>query len=125
MNIGPWIIFDFAGTLVLMRPPKLLASKTALYKLSSKYQLGIITGARRSETKNIIRKLKLVSLFKLIITADDSVYRKPNPKLFFIAPKVYIGDTKKDELMAKLAKISFIKVNKNNNINQIIKSLLK
>ena len=125
MNICPWIIFDFAGTLVLMRPPKLLANKPALYKLSSKYQLGIITGASRSETQNILRKLKLVSLFKMVITADDSAYRKPNPKLFFITPKIYIGDAKKDELMAKYANIRFIRVNRNDNINQIIKSLLE
>ncbi len=125
MNICQWIIFDFAGTLVLMRPPKLLADKTTLYKLSSQYQLGIITGAGRSETENIIRKLKLVSLFKMVITANDSVYRKPNPKLFFITPKIYIGDTKKDESMAKSANIPFIRVNRNNSINQIIKSLLE
>lgn len=119
------IFFDFSGTLVKMRPPKLLASFRLLQKLSNYFELGIVTGARKTETLNILNKLKIRDLFSSVITADDSRYRKPNPKLL---PKLkiiaYVGDTKKDERLAKNAKITFFRVNYKYNVNSIIKKLI-
>jgi phosphoglycolate phosphatase-like HAD superfamily hydrolase len=120
------IIFDLSGTLVRMRPPTLLVKRSYIEELSSKFYLGIITGAKRSETLNILRILNIASFFRLIITADDSKFRKPNPDLF---PRrlvnVYIGDTKNDEVFSANGKVPFIRVNKKYNIDMVIKNLLK
>jgi phosphoglycolate phosphatase-like HAD superfamily hydrolase len=120
-----FVIFDFSGTLVRMRPATLLTDKNLICQLSRKYPLGIITGAKKSETNNILRKLSMENIFSQVITADDSGLRKPDPNLFFTKPMFYIGDTKKDELFAKNAKVKFLRVNKKTNINKIIKYLLK
>lgn len=120
-----YIFFDLAGTLVKMRPVNLLGNKLLLERLAKKYFLGIITGARKTETLNVLNKLKIINIFSLIITADDSGYKKPDRKL---APKVrissYVGDTKKDEVFAQNAKLPFFRVNKKYNINKILKKLL-
>lgn len=120
-----YIFFDFSGTLVKMRPSKLLADKLLLKKLKGKYVLGIITGAKRTETINILTKLEIINLFEVVITADDSKFRKPNAKLF---PKLtifaYIGDGCKDYIFAKNADITFFRVNKKYNINQILEKLI-
>jgi len=119
------LFFDFSGTLVRMRPPELLVDVNILENLSDKFELGIITGARKAETLNILNKLKIKDLFQIVITADDSRLRKPNPGLF---PKIkiaaYIGDMRKDEFLAKNAKVPFFRINKKYNINQILKKIL-
>ena len=121
----PFILFDYAGTLVRMRPASLLVNKSILINLSMNYRFGIITGAKKVETLNIIRKLKINDLFSLVITADDTDLRKPNAKLF---PKTevafYIGDSKKDEVFAKNGNIAFFRVNKKYNINSILEKLI-
>jgi len=120
-----YIFFDFAGTLVKMRPATLLAKRFLLEKLSKRFKLGIITGGKRTETQNILNKLKIQDIISIKITADDSKLRKPDGRLF---PKkksfAYIGDTKKDEFFAKNGKVPFFRVNKKYNINKIIKKLL-
>lgn len=40
------IIFDFAGTLVKMRPAILLVDSKLLKRLASNYKLGILTGGK-------------------------------------------------------------------------------
>lgn len=120
-----YIFFDFTGTLVKMRPAKLLADKLLLKKLTGKYRLGIITGAKRTETINILKKLDILKIFQVVITASDNVVRKPDPRLFPSLPIYgYIGDAKKDSVFAKNAGITFFRINKKYNINQIIKNLL-
>lgn len=108
-----------------MRPATLLVQKKLLKRLTQKYFLGIITGAQKPETINIVNKLKIENLFSILITADDSKLRKPDAKLF---PNknitAYIGDTKKDEVFAKNGKVTFFRVNKKYNINQILEKLL-
>ncbi|MBL7036312.1 HAD family hydrolase [Candidatus Microgenomates bacterium] len=119
-----YIIFDFAGTIVKMRPAKLLVKKELLLKISTKYNLGIITGAKKTETMNILSKLGINKLFSTIITSEDSILKKPNPKLFPILPIIaYVGDTKKDFYFAKNAGITFFRVNKCCNINQILERM--
>jgi phosphoglycolate phosphatase-like HAD superfamily hydrolase len=121
----PYIFFDFAGTLVKMRPVTLLVERKLLKILATKYCLGIITGARKRETYNILNKIQIKNLFSIIITSDDSLFKKPDPKLF---PKVkilsYIGDSNKDEVLAKNAKVTFFRVNNRYNINSIVKKLI-
>lgn len=115
------IIFDFSGTLVKMRPPELLANKNILRALSKKYYLAIITGARKSETLNILNKLAITNLFALITTKDDTTFRKPDSILFNVVKEtfrakgyVYIGDTRKDYYFAKNSRIPFLYVGKRN-----------
>ena len=113
------IIFDFSDTLVKMRPPKLLARRSLLQKLANKYQLAIITGARRAEVANILRRFNLSELFSLVISKNDSQYEKPDKKLFFLAKKIlgfetafYIGDIFKDFKFAENSKVPFYYVGK-------------
>lgn len=106
-----YIIFDFLGTLVQMRPPSLYISKNILLSLSRNYQLGIITNGKRAEVINILTKLGVIDLFETVITKDDTSLRKPDPMLFSQFNGqivVYVGDTLKDYRMAKSANIPFI-----------------
>lgn len=108
-----------------MRPATLLVENRLLNKISQKYILGIITGAKKPETWSILERLDIKELFDTVITADDLSLRKPNPDIF---PKVnivaYIGDQKKDEVFAKNGGVAFFRVNNKYNINQIIKKLI-
>lgn len=111
------IIFDFAGTLVRMRPPVLLIDRSLLFQYFKKYKLAIVTGGKRRETLNILDKLKIKTFFPdlSIITKDDTVLRKPNPKLLYLAVEeyraiapIYVGDKTRDRKMAESAGIPFI-----------------
>ncbi len=133
------IVFDFSDTLVKMRPAKLLVKKRLLSKLAEESRLGIITGAKKAETTNILKKLKICEYFDFIITKDDSLYKKPDKRLwkkiqrkFSQTNIIYIGDTQKDFLFAKKANIKFCYVGKrkyglyqNKDINQIINFIVK
>src|SRR3989337_2535592 len=102
-----YIFFDFSGTIAKMRPGKLLVNVSLLKELSEKYCLGIVTGGRKSEVNNI---------FKKVITADDTRFRKPNPKIISkLKINTYIGDSKKDEEFAKNLKVPFFRINKKYN----------
>ncbi len=112
------VIFDFAGTLVCMRPATLLIPRFILNVLSWFFVLGIITGASRKDTIRILHKLRIVRFFskETIVTKDDSSYRKPDIRLIqFFANKfkgktiwLYVGDGIKDFKMAKRYKINFL-----------------
>ena len=139
MKKTPIIIFDFSDTLVKMRPPKLLIKRRTVAELSEKARLGIITGGKKAETNNILDKLKIRKFFNFVLTRDDSCYQKPDKKLVKQATKnlstrqiVYIGDTKKDFLLAKNSKIDFCFVGKlklglyqSTDPNEIIKFIVK
>lgn len=111
------IIFDFSDTLVKMRPARLLICRSLLVKLGIWYKLGIITGGRKVEVFNIIRKLNLGKLFfePNIITKSDTPWAKPNYRLLKEMERrinskllLYIGDSKNDSIMAKNANIPFL-----------------
>ena len=131
------LIFDLSGTLVQMRPAKLLLNKSSIATAVRYFDLGIVTGAKKTETMNILKKLKIDRYFKFIITADTSNYRKPDSKLLFLIDGnyeriSYIGDTKKDYQLAKNANIDFYYVGKkkwgiyqNTNINRIFSYIIK
>lgn len=133
------VIFDLSGTLVRMRPPKLLAKKPLLSKLAQNSKLGIITSARRTETVNILSKLKAKDYFDIVLTKDDLQYKKPDKRLFEEVKRklgtsriIYIGDNKKDFIFAKNAKVNFCYVGKrkygiyqNKDVNQIIRFIVK
>lgn len=115
------IVFDFAGTLVCMRPPKLLVNRSLLKRLSQVYLLGILTGGSRTEVINILKKLKILPYFKdeIIITKSDTKFRKPNPKLLSLVIQgskattcLYIGDSVKDYKMSTTLGIPFIYIGK-------------
>ncbi|MFA5895209.1 MAG: HAD hydrolase-like protein [Candidatus Shapirobacteria bacterium] len=119
ISIKPLIIFDLQGTLVKrMRPPLLNGSVIKLKKLSQLNTLAIFTGASKTETINILKKLGIYDLFipKNIIT-KGIFPQKPSPLAikwlieFNLAVTVtYVGDTNKDYLTAKNSVVSFISV---------------
>lgn len=133
------IIFDFAGTLVKMRPPRLLVNKNKLFALCDKYALGIITGARKAEVLKILNKLEIVDCFSILVAKDDCKYQKPERKLFlFLRQRIkfgkvyYVGDTLKDYKFAVNSGIPFLYVGKKKigikndiSINNLIDYLLK
>lgn len=124
MKNQTYIFFDFAGTLVKMRPATLLVEKKQLDRLSKYFLLGIITGARKAETLNILQKLNIKDIFTTIVASDDTIYKKPDKRVFpRVNIKFYIGDTKKDELLAKNAKVTFFRINNKYNINNVINNL--
>ena len=124
MKNQTYIFFDFAGTLVKMRPATLLVDKKQLDRLSKYFLLGIITGARKAETLNILQKLNIKDIFTTIVASDDTIYKKPDKRGFpRVNIKFYIGDTKKDELVAKNAKVTFFRINNKQNINNVINNL--
>ena len=94
------IIFDFAGTLVCMRPVKLLVPYLLLAVLSKFFVLGIA---------NFFSD-------KAIITKDDVSYSKPDIRLInFFARRLsskeiflYVGDSDKDFKMAKRYGVNFL-----------------
>ncbi|PJE63767.1 hypothetical protein COU89_01450 [Candidatus Roizmanbacteria bacterium CG10_big_fil_rev_8_21_14_0_10_45_7] len=112
------IIFDFAGTLVCMRPVKLLVPYLLLAILSKFFVLGIITGANRRNTMRILNKVGIANFFsdKAIITKDDVSYSKPDIRLInFFARRLsskeiflYVGDSDKDFKMAKRYGVNFL-----------------
>ena len=133
MRIKKCIIFDFAGTLVKMRPATLLIPLDMLQQLSRKYQLGIITGGGRAEVWNIIKRLGICAYFprKMVITKDDTNLRKPNARLlafamsqFGVTSAVYVGDSTKDQQMAKATHMLFYRIGNKESIGQIAASLV-
>jgi phosphoglycolate phosphatase-like HAD superfamily hydrolase len=126
------VLFDFAGTLVNMRPARLLVEPMVLQQLSEKFRLVIATGASRSETINILNKLQISKLFDLIITASDTKYQKPETGLitnFIKSDQIaaYFGDSLKDYQLAQALNIPFyyigklsIGVQQDANINNLI-----
>jgi len=121
MNSKNLIIFDLQGTLVKnMRPPILNGSKNILEKLLLDFNLAIFTGASKTETSNILKKLMIYPLFdpQNIITKGN-YQKKPNPEAIFsliIKNKpdktYYVGDTRKDFRTANNAEVSFIYIGK-------------
>lgn len=86
--------------------------------------LGIVTGAKRAETINILGKLGIKKLFSTIITKDDTLYKKPDPRVLpNVKIKAYIGDGKKDELLAFAKSVPFYRVTKKCKITSIISKL--
>lgn len=135
------IILDLQGTLVQsMRPPVLNGSLSTLQKLASTNILAIFTGAPKTETLNILKKLKIYSLFnpQNIITKSQFP-AKPSPTTIFrlIAnnkPNItyYVGDARKDYQTAQNAKIPFIYVGKRqlgvvqiNSLDQLLNVTIK
>lgn len=115
------IIFDLQGTLVKsMRPPILNGSITTLQKLAQNNILAIYTGASKTETINLLQKLKIYTLFNIENIITKSLFpKKPNPEAIFWLitnnrpdKTYYIGDTRKDCQTAKNADLSFIYVGK-------------
>jgi phosphoglycolate phosphatase-like HAD superfamily hydrolase len=133
------ILFDLSGTLVKMRPAKLLINRNLLKSLFLKASLGIITGAKKTETLNILSKLNIAQFFDYLITKDDSRYKKPNKKLIENVSRrlrskriIYIGDAKSDYLLAKNSNVKFFYVGKrkygiyqNCDINEVAKFIVK
>ncbi len=77
-----------------------------------KLKLGCVTNSHRSIVKQILRRLKLIKFFQVIVTADDVKKPKPAPDMLLNACKrlkvspaqtIFLGDTKTDLIAGKLA----------------------
>lgn len=118
MKTKQTIAFDLGNTLVKMRPATLLVDYKKLLSLKKFFSLVVITGAKRTETVNILNKLKVYDLFDFLLTKDDTEFRKPSKKLISLVEKslrteivLYVGDSKNDAKMALDAKKLFLSSN--------------
>ncbi len=116
------IFFDLDGTLTeLKESPKLrlLIGADIIERLSSQYQLGLITASKTEETLFALRILGIQKYFQpaLIFTADTCPYPKKNGRPFILAKQrasevvAMIGDSESDRIGSKKANIPFIFAN--------------
>ena len=91
-------------------------TKKTLYFLSNYYTLGIVTSKEKKRTDIILRKLKILKYFSVIVNPSLKLKGKPYPDQLLHALKkmkikkknaVYIGDVKYDQIAAKNAGIKF------------------
>ncbi len=91
---------------------------SVLETLARSYRLGIITATSRYAIQSQMQELGINPiLFSLIQTADDSIYHKPDPRVFAQAFQVfgegpsefvYVGDSLRDFEAAHGAGIDFV-----------------
>jgi len=111
-----FLCFDFDGTLVNSTLIKTIdtnqistalnISQESLQKVSSKYNLGIISGGSQSEVFSIVEKTYLNLFFdkKYIITKECTSKDKISGEPFILAKKqisndyIFIGDSRSDEI---------------------------
>ena len=114
------IIFDLDGTLVQLKPEfQSFVDKEKLIKLSRDYELAIITGATRTETKSALKRAGINMFFneRFIVTSDDVSASKSTGESFrellrrIRGNVIMIGDSDSDETGASVAGIPFIRVN--------------
>lgn len=114
------ILFDLSDTLAKMRPPKLLVNR---WKLSPLAKAGLIvavvTGSRKTETLNVIQKLKIGKYFDFILTKEDLFYSKRDKRsaqkvkqIVNVNRFVFVGDSKSDYIFAKNMNCDFIYIGK-------------
>jgi len=92
--------------------------RTALKKLSKKYELAIVTNCNHSTIKKTLKAAKInASLFDAIVGNDDVKHPKPAPdeiykaeKLLHLKADYMVGDTTYDIMAAKKAKVKSIAV---------------
>ncbi len=89
----------------------LLISKEQLERLAKRVTLGVVTGRPRSDALKVLKKFKIESLFKTIVTMEDGP-AKPDPSPVLLACKNLgitrawmVGDTPDDMRSARAAGI--------------------
>lgn len=116
---GKTIAFDLDGTLVQLKPKiQSFVDRVTLIKLSQDYQLAIVTGATRAETKPALKLMKIDMLFNenLIITADNisapKITGEPFRELLrrINGAVIMIGDSDSDDIGTKITDIPFVRV---------------
>lgn len=58
---------------------------TFLKATSRHYQLGLVSMARRIEIEYVLERARLISLFKVIVSAEDVTHHKPDPECYKLA----------------------------------------
>ncbi len=116
------IIFDLEGTLVDVAGKlckQVFISEDLLRNISSKYEIGIVTGATREELQYVLSTTFLGLYFqeKNTITATEVFEEKKTGKSFQkliqkIKPRrsVILGDSEGDRLGSQVLNISFVRV---------------
>ncbi len=101
----------------LINNEKWLLDKRILKSLSKRYTLSILTGRPRKEAYYVLKKNKVASYFKIIITMDDITKQKPFPdgllkisNQYSNSNAYYFGDTIDDMKVAVLANVNPIGV---------------
>lgn len=114
----------------LWRKEKPLVEVSLLEKIDKLYSLGFITGRSRSEVKLAEKILNYE--FNSLITRDE--YQKPDPgaleALVDDESGYYLGDTYNDKLLVdnfreKGNNFSFIMVNKDNPVNEVLREFIR
>jgi beta-phosphoglucomutase len=58
---------------------------TFLKATSRRYQLGLVSMARRVEIEYVLERARLTSLFQVIVTAEEVAHHKPDPECYKLA----------------------------------------
>jgi phosphoglycolate phosphatase len=91
--------------------------------------LAVATNAYRDSTLEALTHLEILDIFDDIICFDDVQEPKPSPDMLYVLQKsfglsskeiVFVGDSQRDELAAKEARIEFIKVAFGSNLVGVI-----
>lgn len=56
-----------------------------IQRASRCYKMAIVSGARRSEITTALEHIQILQHFKVIVSADDVTYGKPNPEGLYLA----------------------------------------
>jgi HAD superfamily hydrolase (TIGR01549 family) len=103
----------------LEKPPLLPGARRVLYKLSSKFELGIVSSGNRARVRRQLREFALADYFSACVCSEDAPKKKPNPEPLQLALKrmrlkpehcVYVGDTAEDIEMSRRAGVRAIGV---------------
>lgn len=81
------------------------------------YAVALASNAPQNTLEAILKKCEIFQYFDEIIGADDKIPQKPDPKMLHIvcenlnaSKAIFVGDSLKDELAAKNAKIPYLQV---------------
>jgi HAD superfamily hydrolase (TIGR01509 family) len=103
----------------LEKPPLLAGARRVLHKLSSKFELGIVSSGNRARVRRQLREFALADYFSACVCSEDASKKKPNPEPLRLALKrmrlrpehcVYVGDTAEDIEMSRRAGVRAIGV---------------
>ncbi len=103
----------------LEKPPLLPGVRRVLHRLSSKFELGIVSSGNRARVRRQLREFALADYFSACVCSEDAPKKKPNPEPLQLALKrmrvkpehcVYVGDTAEDIEMSRRAGVRAIGV---------------
>jgi HAD superfamily hydrolase (TIGR01509 family) len=103
----------------LEKSPLLPGVRGLLHKLSSQFELGIVSSGNRARVRRQLREFALADYFSACVCSEDAPKKKPHPAPLQLALKrmrlrpehcVYVGDTAEDIEMSRRAGVRAIGV---------------